>query len=178
MGLTPGTRLGAYEIVGLLGWGFEAVYRARDTRVDRHVALRVQPRPFASDPERIARFQHEAKLLASLNHPHIALLVVEEHDGRHFLAMELGTGEILAARIARGPIPVDEALPIARQIAEALEAAHEQGTIHGDLTPANIEVRPDGVVRVHNFGLAKLWARDDGLNFGNLAYTSPEQTNG
>ena len=157
MALSPGTRLGAYEIVGLIGaGGMGEVYRARDTRLDRHVALKVLPEAFASDPERTARFQREAKVLASLNHPHIAALFgLEEHDGRHLLTMELVGGETLADRIARGPIPVDEALPIARQIADALEAAHEQGIIHRDLKPANIKVRPDGAVKVLDFGLAK-----------------------
>ena len=196
MHLAPGTRLGAYEIVDLIGaGGMGEVYRARDTRLDRHVALKVLPEAFASDPERTARFLREAKVLASLNHPHIAALFgLEEHDGRHLLTMELVPGETLADRIDRGPIPVDEALPIARQIAEALEAAHEQGIIHRDLKPANIKVRPDGAVKVLDFGLAKLAATAvtgigasagpsqslTGVGFilGTPAYMAPEQAKG
>ena len=157
MQLVPGTRLAAYEIVGLLGaGGMGEVYRAIDTRLDRHVALKVLPESVAADPERTARFQREAKVLASLNHPYIAgLFGLEEAGGRQVLTMELVEGETLAVRIARGPIPVDEALPIARQIAEALEAAHEQGIVHRDLKPANIKVREDGTVKVLDFGLAK-----------------------
>src|SRR6187431_2892922 len=152
-----GTRLGAYDIVGLLGaGGMGEVYRARDTRLKREVALKILPESFASDPERLARFQREAEVLASLNHPHIAAIYgLEDADGVKALVIELVEGEDLAQRIARGAIPLDEALPIARQIAEALEAAHEQGIIHRDLKPANIKVRPDGTVKVLDFGLAK-----------------------
>src|SRR5688572_7788601 len=201
MGLSPGTRLGAYEIVGLLGaGGMGEVYRAIDTRLDRHVALKVLPESVASDPERTARFQREAKVLASLNHPHIAALFGLENDaGRHFLTMELVEGETLADRIARGPIPLDEALPIARQIAEALESAHEQGVIHRDLKPANIKVREDGTIKVLDFGLAKMLENETtsgssslslsptittpamtqiGMILGTAAYMAPEQARG
>jgi eukaryotic-like serine/threonine-protein kinase len=155
--LTPGTRLGPYEIVSALGaGGMGEVYRARDARLDRDVAIKILPEAFAADAERVARFQREAKVLASLNHPNIAIIHgLEQAEGAHALVMELVEGEDLAQRIARGAIPVDEALPIAKQIAEALEAAHEQGIIHRDLKPANIKVRPDGTVKVLDFGLAK-----------------------
>ena len=133
------------------------VYRARDTKLNRDVALKIIPDAFALDPDRVARFKREAQVLASLNHPHIAAIYGFEDSGEtHALVLELVEGETLADRIARGPIPLDEALPIARQIAEALEAAHEQGIIHRDLKPANIKVTPDGVVKVLDFGLAKL----------------------
>ena len=157
MGLTPGSRLGAYEIVGLLGaGGMGEVYRAVDTRLDRQVALKILPEVVASDPERTARFQREAKVLATLNHPNIATIHgLEQNHSEQFIVMELVEGETLADRIARGPIPIDEALPIAKQIAEALEAAHEQAIVHRDLKPANIKVRPDGTVKVLDFGLAK-----------------------
>jgi eukaryotic-like serine/threonine-protein kinase len=132
------------------------VYRARDTKLDREVALKVLPELFVSDPERVARFQREAKTLASLNHPNIAIIHGLEQAGEvHALVMELVPGEDLSQRIARGAIPIDDALPIARQIAEALEAAYEQGIIHRDLKPANIKARSDGTVKVLDFGLAK-----------------------
>src|ERR1700675_2731188 len=132
------------------------VYRARDARLDRDVAIKILPEAFAADADRVARFQREAKVLASLNHPNIAIIHgLEQAEGAHALVMELVEGEDLAQRIARGAIPVDEALPIAKQIAEALEAAHEQGIIHRDLKPANIKVRDDGTVKVLDFGLAK-----------------------
>jgi len=158
MSLGPGNRLGPYEIVSALGaGGMGEVYRARDTRLKRDVAVKVLPESFASDPERLARFQREAELLASLNHPNIARIYgLEESDAVRALVMELVEGETLADRIARGPIPIDEALPIAKQIAEAFEAAHEQGIIHRDLKPANIKLRADGAVKVLDFGLAKL----------------------
>ena len=129
----------------------------RDTKLGRDVAIKVLPDTFAHDAERLARFEREAQALASLNHPHIAQIYgFEKSSGVHALVMELVEGEDLSQRIARGAIPLDEALPIARQIAEALEAAHEQGIIHRDLKPANIKVTPDGVVKVLDFGLAKL----------------------
>ena len=158
MGLTTGSRLGPYEILSALGaGGMGEVYRARDTTLGRQVAIKVLPDAFAQDTERLARFEREAKTLASLNHPHIAQIYgLEQSSGVQALVMELVEGEDLSQRIARGPIPLDEALPIARQIAEALEAAHEQGIIHRDLKPANIKVTPDGVVKVLDFGLAKL----------------------
>jgi Tol biopolymer transport system component len=179
------------------------VYRARDTRLKRDVALKLLPESFASDPDRLARFQREAEVLASLSHPNIAAIHgLEESDGNRALVMELVEGEDLSQRIARGPIPVDEALPIARQIAEALEAAHEQGIIHRDLKPANIKLRPDGTVKVLDFGLAKLaepagsaqsavgnaslsptitspaLMTGVGVLLGTAAYMSPEQAKG
>jgi serine/threonine protein kinase len=200
MSLGPGARLGPYEVVSAIGaGGMGEVYRARDTRLQREVAIKVLPDLFAADPERLARFEREAQVLASLNHPHIAAIYGLE-DGA--LILELVEGETLADRIARGPIPLDEALPIARQIAEALEAAHEQGIIHRDLKPANIKVTPAGVVKVLDFGLAKLAEagssggahRADatmsptitspammtgvGMLLGIAAYMSPEQAKG
>jgi serine/threonine protein kinase len=164
MPLTPGTRLGSYEIVGPLGaGGMGEVYRARDTKLARDVALKILPEAFAADPERLARFEREARTLASLNHPHIAHIYGFEQSGpTSALVMELVEGEDLAQRIARGAIPIDEAVPIARQIAEALEAAHEQGIIHRDLKPANIKVRSDGTVKVLDFGLAKALEQGSG----------------
>ena len=155
--LSIGTRFGPFEILATIGaGGMGEVYRARDGNLDRDVAIKILPAPLAADPERIARFQREAKVLASLNHPHIAAIYrLEGVDGVNALVMELVEGDDLSQRIARGPISLDEALPIARQIAEALEAAHEQGIIHRDLKPANIKVRPDGTVKVLDFGLAK-----------------------
>jgi serine/threonine protein kinase len=157
MALAPGARLGAYQVTAVLGkGGMGEVYRARDTKLDRDVALKVLPDSFASDPDRLMRFEREAKTLASLNHPHIAQIHGFEQSGAiSALVMELVEGEDLAQRIARGPIPVDDTLPIARQIAEALEAAHDQGIVHRDLKPANIKVRDDGTVKVLDFGLAK-----------------------
>src|SRR5213593_4598617 len=158
MAITIGQRLGSYEVLSLLGkGGMGEVYRARDTKLKREVAVKVLPDEFTRDQERIARFQREAEVLASLNHTNIAVIHdVQEENGSRFLIMELVEGETLADRIARGPIPLDEALPIANQIAEALEAAHEQGIIHRDLKPSNIKITPDGVVKVLDFGLAKL----------------------
>src|ERR671936_1940558 len=158
MPLSVGTRLGPYEILSALGaGGMGEVYRARDTRLKREVAIKVLPESFANDADRLARFQREAELLATLNHPNIgAIYGFEESNGTSALVLELVEGPTLADRIAQGPIPLDEALPIARQIAEALEAAHEQGIIHRDLKPANIKVRDDGTVKVLDFGLAKL----------------------
>jgi serine/threonine protein kinase len=200
MGLTTGTRLGPYEILSALGaGGMGEVYRARDTKLNRDVALKVIPDTFALDPDRISRFTREAQVLASLNHPHIAAIYGFEDSGQiHALVLELVEGETIADRIARGPIPLEEALPIARQICEALEAAHEQGIIHRDLKPANIKITPDGVVKVLDFGLAKLTdpahapASDlslsptittpamtqAGMILGTAAYMSPEQAKG
>src|ERR1700738_1114378 len=157
MALVPGTRFGVYEVLALIGsGGMGEVYQARDTRLDRDVAIKILPDAFVSDPERVARFQREAKTLASLNHPNIGSIYgLGDGDGVTALVMELVEGEYLSQRIARGVIPIDEALPIAKQIAEALEAAHEQGIIHRDLKPANIKVRADGTVKVLDFGLAK-----------------------
>ena len=158
MPLGPGVRLGPYEIVAAIGaGGMGEVYRAADTNLGREVAIKVLPDAFAQDPERVARFEREAKTLAALNHPNIAIIHgLEKSQGIYALVMELVNGEDLSQRIARGPIPLDEALPIAKQIADALEAAHEQGIIHRDLKPANIKVRSDGTVKVLDFGLAKL----------------------
>ena len=155
--VNPGARLGPYEIVAKLGaGGMGEVWRATDTRLGREVALKLLPAGLADDPERHARFEREAKVLASLNHPHIAHLYGLEHvDGQHALVMELVEGEDLSQRLSRGAFPLDEAIAIARQIAEALEAAHEKGIVHRDLKPANVKVRPDGTVKVLDFGLAK-----------------------
>jgi serine/threonine protein kinase len=149
MTLAAGTHLGAYEVLAPIGaGGMGEVYRARDTRLKREVALKVLPAGFSQDPDRLARFQREAELLATLNHPNIAHIHgLEETDGIRALVMELVEGPTLADRIAEGPIPWGEALPMARQIAEALQAAHEQGIIHRDLKPANIKVREDGTVK-------------------------------
>src|SRR5437868_12764409 len=157
MSLASGARLGPYEIVSALGaGGMGEVYRATDTTLGRQVAIKVLPDAFAQDAERLARFEREAKTLAALNHPHIAQIYgLERSGGVQALVMELVEGEDLSQRIARGAIPLDEALSIAKQIAEALEAAHEQGIIHRDLKPANIKVTPDGTVKVLDFGLAK-----------------------
>jgi hypothetical protein len=157
MALTSETRLGAYEIVALIGnGGMGEVYRARDTTLNREVAIKVLPDLFATDAERLARFKREAQTLASLNHPNIAIIHgFEQADGVHALVMELVPGEDLSQRIAPGAIPLDDALPIAKQIAQALEAAHEQGIVHRDLKPANIKITPEGQVKVLDFGLAK-----------------------
>ena len=204
MPLSAGTHLGAYEILSALGaGGMGEVYRATDTKLKRQVAVKILPPALAADPDRLARFQREAEVLAALNHPHIAAIYgLEDADGVKALVMELVDGDDLSQRIASGPIPLDEVLPIARQIAEALEAAHEQGIIHRDLKPANIKVRPDGAVKVLDFGLAKLTepeaagpaGRGDlsqsptltgpalmtgmGVILGTAAYMSPEQAKG
>ena len=195
LALTPGTRLGPYEILAALGeGGMGAVYRARDTGLNREVAIKVLLPIVANDPDRLARFSREAQVLASLNHPSIAAIYgLEEADGTKALVLELVEGPTLADRIARGPIPLDEALAIAGQIAEALAAAHEQGIVHRDLKPANIKVRPDGTVKVLDFGLAKaaepvgasavsatmsptisMHATMAGVILGTVAYMSPE----
>jgi serine/threonine-protein kinase len=199
MNVSPGARLGSYEITGPLGaGGMGEVYRARDTRLNRDVAIKVLPEIFAADPDRLARFEREAQTLAALNHPAIAHIHGLEHAaGRRALVMELVEGEDLSTIIARGPMPLDEALPIARQIVDALEAAHEQGIVHRDLKPANIKVRPDGTVKVLDFGLAKamdpagasnveamnsptLTVRGTqlGMILGTAAYMAPEQAKG
>src|SRR5688572_16891889 len=158
MSLSAGTRLGPYEIVAPLGvGGMGEVYRAADSTLKRQVAIKVLPPGTASDPDRLARFQREAEVLASLNHPQIAAVYgLEQGSNMKALVMELVEGPTLADRIARGPLALDEALPIARQIAEALDAAHAKGIVHRDLKPANIKVRDDGTVKVLDFGLAKL----------------------
>jgi serine/threonine protein kinase len=195
MSLSTGTKLGAYKILSALGaGGMGEVYRARDTKLNRDVAIKVLLPAVANDPDRLARFSREAQVLASLNHPNIAHIYGIEDAA---IVMELVEGEDLAQRISRGPIPLDEALPIARQIAEALEAAHDHGIIHRDLKPANIKVRPDGTVKVLDFGLAKavdpaagssatamnsptlsIHATEAGVILGTAAYMSPEQARG
>jgi len=200
--LTTGTRLGPYEILSELGvGGMGEVYRARDTKLNRDVALKVIAPAYALEPDRLARFRREAQVLASLNHPHIGAIYGFEDSGEtHALVLELIEGETLADRIARGPLPIEDALTITRQICEALEAAHEQAIIHRDLKPANIKITPDGVVKVLDFGLAKLAepeavaGRADltasptltspavrtgvGVLLGTAAYMSPEQAKG
>ena len=200
LSVTPGTRLGPYEIAAQIGvGGMGEVYRATDTNLARQVAIKVLPASVAADPDRLARFDREAKTLAALNHPNIAAIYgLEKSSGITALVMELVEGPTLADRIAQGAIPIDEALPIARQIAEALEAAHEQGIIHRDLKPANIKVRSDGTVKVLDFGLAKAIEpvgaispgvtqsptittpamTQAGLILGTAAYMSPEQAKG
>ena len=195
MPLQPGTTLGPYEVTAKIGQGgMGEVYRARDTKLDRDVALKVLPQAFTDDPDRLARFEREAKVLASLNHSNIGgIHGLEESEGQKALVLELVEGPTLADRIKQGPIPVDEALPIAKQIAEALEAAHEAGVIHCDLKPANIKVREDGTVKVLDFGLAKQVLADAlpeattethasmtqvGAVLGTLPYMAPEQFRG
>ena len=158
MPLTAGTRLGSYEVLSPLGaGGMGEVYRARDTRLGREVAIKVLPELVAADADRVGRFEREAQVLASLNHPNIAQIygVEDSPGGMHALVMELVEGQTLADRLAAGAIPQDEALAIAKQIIEALEAAHDLGIVHRDLKPANVKVRPDGTVKVLDFGLAK-----------------------
>ena len=155
-----GQQLGVYRITALLGrGGMGEVYRARDTRLGRDVAIKVLPRALTGDPDRLARFEREARVLASLNHPHIGMLHgLEESDGHLALVLELVEGETLAERLARGPVPVKAALNWARQIAEALDAAHEKGIVHRDLKPANVKITPEDVVKVLDFGLARTFA--------------------
>jgi serine/threonine protein kinase len=158
MALATGSRLGPYEIVSPLGTGgMGEFYRARDTRLKRDVAIKVLPDVFSKDPERLARFQREAEVLAALNHSNIAAVYgLEKAEGITGLVLELVVVDTLADLIARGPIPVADALPIARQIADALEAAHEKGVVHRDLKPANVKITPEGKVKVLDFGLAKM----------------------
>src|SRR5580704_5359008 len=157
MTLAAGTRLGSYEVVAQIGaGGMGEVYQAHDTQLGREVAIKVLPANFVNDPERLSRFQREARMLAALNHTNIATIYrLEQSGGVTCLVMELVPGDTLADRLKAGPIPVDEVLKIASQIAEALAAAHEKGIIHRDLKPANIKVTPDGHVKVLDFGLAK-----------------------
>jgi Tol biopolymer transport system component/tRNA A-37 threonylcarbamoyl transferase component Bud32 len=201
MSLQPGQRLGAYEVIAAIGaGGMGEVYRARDTKLHRDIALKILPQTFAFDPDRVARFEREAQVLASLNHTNIAgIYGLEDAGGVKALALELVEGPTLADRIAEGPIPVDDALAIARQIADALEAAHEAGVIHRDLKPANIKLKPDGTVKVLDFGLAKLATGSGpaagpdvtasptittpamtsvGVILGTAAYMAPEQARG
>src|SRR6202165_1483182 len=164
MAILPGRRLGPYEILSAIGaGGMGEVYQAHDTKLGRDVAIKVLPEAFAHDADRLSRFQREAKMLASLNHPNIATIFGLEHsDGTHYLVMELVPGDTLQQRVKRdGPVPVEEALSIAKQIAEALEAAHEKGIIHRDLKPANVKVTSEGKVKVLDFGLAKAIANPD-----------------
>ena len=164
MTLSAGDRLGRYEILGALGaGGMGEVYRARDTELDREVAVKVLLEAVAQDPDRIARFEREAKLLASLSHQNIATLYgLEEHEGQRYLVMELAEGETLAERLQKGLVPVDEALEIALQIAKGLEAAHEAGIVHRDLKPANVMLSSEGKVKVLDFGLGKAWQTEEG----------------
>jgi eukaryotic-like serine/threonine-protein kinase len=202
MSLAPGTRIGPYEIVSMVGaGGMGEVYRARDTSLKRDVALKTLPDTFARDRDRVARFRREAQVLASLNHPNIGAIYGLEQAGEvTALVLELVDGSTLADRIAEGPISLDEAMPIARQIAEALIGAHEQGIIHRDLKPANIKLRDDGTIKVLDFGLAKaidqagvsaidspaaansptlsLAATQAGVILGTAAYMAPEQAKG
>jgi serine/threonine-protein kinase len=201
-----GHTLAQYRITAAIGaGGMGEVYRATDTKLGRDVALKLLPEAFAADPDRLARFEREAKVLASLNHPGIAHLYgfesarLPDGSSSHFLAMELVEGEDLAARLKRGAIPVDEAVAIAKQVAEALEEAHEKGIVHRDLKPANVKVTPDGKVKVLDFGLAKAFTGDTGsgssadlsqsptlaqtgtaagIILGTAAYMSPEQARG
>jgi serine/threonine protein kinase len=196
--IQAGSKLAHYEVVSALGkGGMGEVWRAKDTKLGREVAIKTLPEEFAQDADRLARFEREAKLLASLNHPNIASIFgFEEDNGTHFLVMELVEGDTLADRVGRGAIPAEESLKLALQIAEALEAAHEKGVIHRDLKPANIKVTPDGKVKVLDFGLAKAFAGDQqeaspansptlsmqatqqGVILGTASYMSPEQAKG
>src|SRR5262249_19525165 len=197
--LSPGSRLGSYEIRGLLGsGGMGEVYRAYDARLRREVAIKVLPRLLTTDAERVSRFEREAHLLAALNHPNIAAIHgIDEYDGVPALILELVEGETLAERIARGPLPLGETLMIARQIADALQAAHGKGIVHRDLKPANIKITPAKTVKVLDFGLAKINSSGDasptsdlsattmavdrtqaGTILGTAAYMSPEQARG
>jgi eukaryotic-like serine/threonine-protein kinase len=199
MPLSTGTKLGSYEIRSAIGaGGIGEVYQAHDTKLGRDVAIKVLPEAFAHDPERLARFQREAKMLASLNHPNIATIYgLEQFGDTHYLVIELVPGDTLQQRVKRdGPVPIEEALAIANQIAEALEAAHEKGIIHRDLKPANVKLTPEGKVKVLDFGLAKTFAGDtstedmnnspmlsmaatmQGVILGTAAYMSPEQAKG
>src|SRR6266404_4640897 len=194
MSLTTGTRLGPYEVLAALGaGGMGEVYRAHDTKLNRDVALKVLPESFAHDPERMARFEREAHVLASLNHPHIATVYGFEAGA---IGMELVEGPTLADRIGGRAMALDEALPIAAQIAEGLEYAHEKGVVHRDLKPANVKLTADGNVRILDFGLAKaleaqvpagnpsisptlvLSATQAGVILGTAAYMAPEQARG
>lgn len=183
MPLTPGTRLGYYEITALLGaGGMGEVYKARDTRLGREVAIKALPDGVANSDDALARFQREAQILGSLNHPNIAAIYeLEELNGARHLVLEYVPGETLAERLRRGPLSVEESLEISEQIAEALEAAHEKGIVHRDLKPANIKITPDGKVKVLDFGLAKDVAADksgaqDALNSPTLTAASPAYT--
>src|ERR1700693_3597055 len=198
MSIATGTKLGSYEILSAIGaGGMGEVYQAHDTKLGRDVAIKVLPEAFAHDPERLSRFQREAKMLAALNHPNIATIHgLEQSGGTSYLVMELVSGETLAEKVKAGPLGIEEALKIAVQIAEALEAAHEKSIIHRDLNPANVKVTPEGKVKILDFGLAKAFAGDtstedmgnsptlsraatmQGVILGTAAYMSPEQARG
>src|ERR1700732_2219730 len=198
MAVSVGTHLGSYEVTAQIGaGGMGEVYQAHDTKLGRDVAIKVLPEAFARDPERLSRFQREAKMLASLNHPNIATIHgLEQSGGTSYLVMELVSGETLAERVKAGPLGIEEALKIAVQIAEALEAAHEKQIIHRDLKPANVKLTPEGKVKVLDFGLAKAFEGDSanedmgnsptlsqaatmqGVILGTAAYMSPEQARG
>src|SRR5262245_57092732 len=198
MSLQIGQQVGSYEITSLLGkGGMGEVYRARDSKLKRDVAIKALPEEFSRDHDRVSRFQREAEVLASLNHSNIASIYdLQEANESRFLIMELVEGETLAERISRGLLPIDEALDIAKQICEALEAAHEKGVIHRDLKPGNVKLLPDGKVKVLDFGLAKaldenpanpalsrsptlsMAATNAGLILGTASYMSPEQAKG
>ena len=196
--LASGTKLGSYEVVVQIGaGGMGEVYQAHDTKLGRDVAIKVLPAAFVNDPERLSRFQREARVLAALNHPNIATIHgLEQSQGIHFLIMELVAGETLGQRVKAGAVPVEEAMKISVQMADALEAAHEKGIVHRDLKPANVKVTPEGRVKVLDFGLAKAFAGDEtnedignsptvsrlatmqGVILGTAAYMSPEQARG
>src|ERR1700726_1258292 len=199
MSLSTGTKFGTYEVTSHIGsGGMGEVYQAHDSKLRRDVAIKVLPESFARDADRLARFRREAQLLASLNHTNIATIYnIEDSNDTTYLVMELVPGETLAERIKRdGAVPVEESLTIAKQIAEALEAAHEKGIIHRDLKPANVKLTPEGKVKVLDFGLAKAFADDpstvdmgnsptlsmaatmQGVILGTAAYMSPEQARG
>ncbi|MFN8589802.1 MAG: serine/threonine-protein kinase, partial [Candidatus Eisenbacteria bacterium] len=201
MPLTPGTRLGPYEIVAPLGaGGMGEVHRARDTRLGRDVAIKALPAAFAQDPERLARFEREAKLLASLNHPNVAgIHGIEDVDGARYLVLEFVDGETLEAALRGGPLPLADVLDVARQVAAGVEAAHEAGVVHRDLKPGNVMLTGGGVVKVLDFGLAKggggqrsassdprlsasptmtYHGTEAGMILGTAAYMSPEQARG
>ena len=193
-----GTTISHYKVIEKIGQGgMGEVYRAEDTNLSREVAIKVLPEQFTKDPQRLARFEREAKLLASLNHPNIAAIYgLEEADGVRFLALELVPGETLAEKVAKGPLPLEETLEVCRQIAEGVEAAHEKGVIHRDLKPANVKVTPEGKVKILDFGLAKAFETEipdadisqsptlteemtrAGVILGTAAYMSPEQARG
>jgi serine/threonine protein kinase len=197
--VAPGTVIaGHYEVLEKLGQGgMGEVYRALDKNLGRQVAIKILPEEFSSDPERLARFEREAKLLATLNHPNIAAVYgFEEAAGRRFLALELVDGETLQTRLDRGALPMDEALDMCRQVAEGLEAAHDKGIVHRDLKPGNIMITPEGKIKILDFGLAKSYAAETtgvdtansptitaqmtepGIILGTAAYMSPEQARG
>ena len=174
-----GRQMGLYKILSLLGvGGMGEVYLAHDSKLGRNVAIKVLPPSFVHDPDRLARFQREARLLASLNHPNIATIHgLEQSDGVHYLVMELVPGHTLAERISKGALPLPEALKVAGQIAEALEAAHERGVIHRDLKPANVKVTTEGRVKVLDFGLAKAFAGEGGQDVSDGLTLSEESRN-